>query len=294
MKSSKRHLGIAVGVASVLAIACGVALDNRGRDATMSALADEPVPAASPAKNTGRTPGAAFLMDLSKGHDPDTQYLSNYDLHAGWTEAVFREDNIKFGGNGMTLHAEREQAGKLKYTSAEFQKTGFYGYGRYEVVMRSSNAVGVVSSFFTHTDGYFGDPHDEIDFEFIGRVPRSIHTNIFHDDGGNSVDIPLWFDPSAGEHLYAFEWSPDAVRWYVDNVKIREVTRASSKAGLPTASSRVMSSLWASYGESEKWVGAARFSHAQAFYRCMSHVPMGEQAPQCSDTFKPPKAPPKH
>jgi hypothetical protein len=27
---------------------------------------------------------------------------------------------------------------------------------------------------------------------------------------------------------------------------------------------------------------------AQAAYRCISHVPMGKTAAQCSDTFKPP------
>jgi beta-glucanase (GH16 family) len=290
MNKSKRHLRIAAGMASVLAVACGGALDKSTRAGLMTAAADEPAPAAVAIKNTGRAPGPAFLIDLSKGPDKDTQYLSNYDIHADWAEIGFRDSNIRFGKDGMTLYAERHHVDKLSYTSAEFQKTGFYGYGRYEVVMRSSNAVGVVSSFFTHTFSQFGDPHDEIDFEFIGRTQRSVHTNVFHDNDGDAVDVPLWFDPSAGEHLYAFEWSPDAVRWYVDNVKIREFTRAQAKGGLPTASSRVISNLWASSGQSEEWVGTPHFDSTAAFYRCMSHVPMGQKRPQCSDTFK---APPK-
>ena len=44
------------------------------------------------------------------------------------------------------------------------------GYGRYEVVMTAAKGNGIISSFFTYTGPYFGDPHDEIDFEF--NIPR--------------------------------------------------------------------------------------------------------------------------
>jgi beta-glucanase (GH16 family) len=92
------------------------------------------------------------------------------------------------------------------------------------------------------------------------------------------------------DHLYAFEWAPDAIRWYVDGVKVREVSAKTAKVKIPTTSGRVIVNLWAGTGPSTGWTGEPDFRLTTASYRCISHVPIGKTGPQCSDTFK---APPK-
>lgn len=236
----------------------------------------------------GAPPSDAFFIDLREGLDVKTEYLSDFDFSADWISMSFRAKNVVFTSEGMRLLAQKPEEAGAPYTTGEFQRRGFYGFGRYEVVMRSSNAPGVVSSFFTHTDSQFGDPHTEIDFEFIGRSPHEVHLNYFVDVQNNPEDVTLWFDPSQGEHLYAFEWSPDHISWYADGVRIREVTSRTSPIGLPTRPSRVIANIWTGNGKSEDWVGTPTFALTSALYTCISHVPAGMKGKQCSDSFKPP------
>jgi beta-glucanase (GH16 family) len=190
----------------------------------------------------------------------------------------------------MTLLLEKTGA-RIPFFGAEFQRTGNYGYGRYEAVLTATDAHGAVSSFFTHTDGYFDDPHDEIDFEFMGRNPRMVDLNYFRDGDSDALDIPLWFDSSERDHLYAFEWSPDSIRWFIDREMVREVKAADTKVGIPRASGRVIANIWAGSGGAAEWAGQPRFTRASATYRCISHVPIGKAGPQCSDSFTPPPKP---
>lgn len=241
--------------------------------------------------NTGKKPGEAFLTDLSKGFDAETQYLSDFKVDLPGLLMVFEEENVRFDQNGMTLFIRKGNEGEMTYTTSEFQRRGFYGFGRYEVVMRATNAPGVVSSFFTHTDGYYGDPHSEIDFEFLGSSPREVHLNYWNEGDDNPHDFNLWFDASAGEHLYAFEWLPHSITWFIDGVKVREVTAKTAPVAVPTASARVIVNTWVGNRDTVEWVGEPEIETASASYRCISHVPVGATGKQCSDVFTPPPKP---
>lgn len=282
---------IVAGTAAALAVACGGSLDSTAPGGA-TARADEP-PAPKPPislVNTGKKPEAGFLLDLSKP-DEGRQYLADYSMDADWIKIVYRPGNIEFGKTGMTLNLLKTRGEKLPFSGSEFQRTGFYGYGRYEAVLTATDDQGAVSSFFTYTGEQFGDPHDEIDFEFLGRSPHVVYLNYFRGGEEDQVAIPLGFDASRGDHLYAFEWSPQSIRWIVDGKVIREVAADSSKNGLPRASGKVIANLWAGAGAATGWTGDPNFSHATANYRCISHVPMGQTGPQCSDTFTPPAQP---
>jgi endo-1,3-1,4-beta-glycanase ExoK len=243
--------------------------------------------AADPARNGRKAAaGAAFITDLRRGFDEKTQYLADCAMDEDWIKIVYDPDNIRFDENGMTLGL-RKSRGASPYTGSEFQRQGTYGYGRYEAVLTASSAYGAVSSFFTYTGAYWGDPHDEIDFEFVARNPRAVYLNYFRDGVSDGVSVPLWFDTSRGDHLYAFEWSPDSIRWYADGIKIREVTTATSVAGIPRTRGLVVANLWAGAGPVTGWTGKPQFQQAKATYRCISHVPMGETGSQCSDRIYP-------
>lgn len=238
--------------------------------------------------NTGRPVGGAFYVDLRQGYDNNTQQISDWFMDAGWLEADFSRHNVRFDERGMSLHITRRAHGPTPYVSAEFQRSGFYGYGRYEVVMRAAKAPGIVSAFFTHTDNYLGDTHSEVDFEFVGGTPHQVHTNYFWDGASDAVDIDLGFDASAAPHVYAFEWLPTSISWSVDGVEIRRVDAATAAAPIPRAASRVIASIWAANKHATEWVGEAETAGTSALYVCMSHVPVGRSGRQCSDTFAPP------
>jgi hypothetical protein len=273
-------LRLAAGLAVAALAAVWFQIDSSSW-ATMTAQA-EPSPAS---RNTGSPAGGAFLMDFRKAIDPRLRYLAEYEMDEEWIKIAYRERNIRFDQSGMTLTLSKSQ-GKLPFSGSEFQRSGTYGYGRYEVVMTASKHEGAVSSFFTYTGPTFGDPHDEIDFEFLGRTPRHVYVTHFNNSESEQVEIPLWFDVTKADHLYAFEWAPDSIRWYVDGVKIHEVDAGAAKVKIPTTTGRVIVNLWAGAGPTADWTGEAKFTHTAASYRCISHVPIGEIGPQCSDTFK--------
>jgi hypothetical protein len=273
---------IAAGVATCLTVAAIFALSPARFESPATA---EPAPRA-PA-NTGEPAGPGFLIDLRDGHDRRTQYLADYEMNEGWIKIAYSPRNIRFGKDGMTLELIKTK-GRLPFSGSEWQRTGVYGYGRYEAVLKASGEPGAVTSFFTYTGDYWGDPHDEVDFEFVASKPNEVHLNYFRGGKDDAIDIPLWFNTSSGFHLYAFEWSPDVIRWYVDGVKVREVTAAAAKAGIPTTTGRVVANLWAGSGAATGWTGEPRFTVARAVFRCVSHVPARQVGPQCSDTFEPP------
>lgn len=247
-------------------------------------------PAPSPPTNTGGTPpGPAFLMRLSDGFDDATQYRSAYTMEEPWNGSGFSPDNIHYGPNGATLVIQKRRMLGLAYAGAELQRKGFYGYGRYEVVMKPALGSGLVSSFFVHTNRQFGDPHDEIDIEFLGRDPYVVHLNYFRNGvAAGSFYAPTGFDASLDFHLYAFEWAPDSIRWYIDGQLVHAVKGASART--PRASGRVMMSLWSAGPTAVEWLGAPHFkNNASATYRCVSHVPLGQKGAQCSDNYQPPE-----
>jgi hypothetical protein len=254
---------------------------------------DPAMPAADPAPptNTGNTPpGPAFLMRLSEGFDEATQYQSAYAMEVPWNGSGFAPDNIHYGPNGATLVIQKRRMRSLSYTGAELQRKGFYGYGRYEAIVKAPVGSGLVSSFFTHTSSQFGDPHDEIDIEFLGRDTHHLHINYFKDGrAAGSFYAPVDFDTSRGFHLYAFEWAPDSIRWYADGKLVHEVHGPAAR--VPRATGRVMMNIWSAGPASRGWLGLRRFkNNASVVYRCVSHVPLGQTAPQCSDTYHLPSA----
>jgi len=275
--SRGRGTALATALAGAIAAVCAATL----------ASAESPEPGKATPKNTGQPSSGAFLVDFSRGYDRHTHVLSGWDINEPWLAASYRPENVSFDAVGMTLTALRQPTSVATYTSAEFQRAGVYGYGRYEVVMRAAAAPGAVAAFFVHTGGFAGDPHDEVDFEILGRSTGSVHTNFFATGKDTPADHDLGFDAAAADHIYAFEWMPDRIAWYVDGKLIREATDTTPGIRIPTTTGRVIASLWVAKGQVTEWVGEPEFAKASANFRCMSHVPAGQSGPQCSDTFKP-------
>jgi hypothetical protein len=124
-------------------------------------------------------------------------------------------------------------------SSAEFYKSAPDGYGRVEARLRFAAGDGVVSTFFLWKNGseLAGMFWNELDFEKVGADCR-VKTNALYGNPGtnHSQDAILSADACGEYHTYAFEWTPDAIVWSVDDIEVRRETGATAMAFADNAS----------------------------------------------------------
>jgi beta-glucanase (GH16 family) len=150
-------------------------------------------------------------------------------------DAQFSEDGVRVEEGMLHLVLSRDETGEAerRYLSGEVRTKELFTYGRFETRAKFAAGSGVVSSLFTFYD-HWSDPAleddwNELDFEFLGGHPDSIHLNIIHhSDAGFKTEHPaIWetgFDPSDDFHEYAIEWLPHVVHFYVDGELVHSQT----------------------------------------------------------------------
>lgn len=212
-------------------------------------------------------------------------YVSNFDIKKREFTTSWRTEQVTHTRDGrleLALDPAPINTGK-RFLGAEVQRRDYTHYGRYEAIITPAAGYGVISAFFTYTGPYFDDPHDEIDFEFLGKDTSKVWVTRFADGErlpGKWID--LGFDSTDGPRLYAFEWSPDRIVWYVEGEEIMRVEAADRT--LPTTPGRVYFSIWSGGDSQAEWAGTApRETNAMIAFDCISYLPTGETGRQCSD-----------
>src|SRR6056297_3610597 len=193
-----------------------------------------------PPVESQQSPEGAFISFMGDIDDQQSWHLSNFAIQnesfrTAWARRAIVADPE--GGVRLTIAPAPDGADK-DFVGAEVQRSRRTHFGHYEVVMRAARGHGVISSFFTYTGPYFGDPHEEIDFEFLGRDPTKVWLNRFYD--GEKLPgqwIELGFDASEAPHLYAFDWLPDRIVWYADGEEIFRVT--ADERGIPSTPGKI-------------------------------------------------------
>lgn len=139
------------------------------------------------------------------------------------------------------------------FKGAEFRTKQTFLYGRFEVRMKSAYREGMLSSFFTYHEFSGGiENWNEIDIEILGRYPNDIQFNTITSGQTNHVShYPLPFSPHEDFHIYAIEWTPTYVAWFVDGI---EVYRQSG-SHIPTLNKaqKLMMNIW--NPEATNWAG---------------------------------------
>ncbi|MEL7546663.1 MAG: family 16 glycosylhydrolase [Pseudomonadota bacterium] len=205
----------------------------------------------------------------------------------GFWRNDFRKNKILTDADGMALEIGKQPEHPERpwpWAAGEINSRRKYGYGRYEALMSPAKGSGLVSAFFTYTGPYFGDPHDEIDIEFLGRRPNIVEFNMFRDGRpGGSYELELPFDATEQLNLYAFEWHPDAITWFVDGVPVHRVEATDYK--LPRMPQYIYANIWT--GKLTMWHGPANFeAGVTARFGCVSFQKAGANTRQCSDLFE--------
>lgn len=244
---------------------------------------------ASPLDLRGET-GRSFVERFSPMH-PERWVASNGWTNGDYQGCVFAARNVRQLGNMVELALDN--SGQMRpFACAELQSRAVFAYGTFEVRLRSAAGRGLVTAFFTYTGLGQGTPHDEIDFEFLGKNPRSVQLNYFVDGKPQlAKNIPLERDASTDFADYAFEWLENSLRWFVNGRLVHEVVKVAGQP-FPTHPGHIIISLWNGEGASMKdWLDEFKYPGAplRAAYEYVSFTAAGEgcQFPQSIVCKKP-------
>jgi beta-glucanase (GH16 family) len=153
-----------------------------------------------------------------------------------------RTDNAALDGNGsLVITAKAESYGGRNYTSARINSSGKFtqAYGRMEARIQIPRGEGIWPAFwmFGANIGSVGWPQcGEIDImENVGKEPTVNHGSL-HGPGYSGANplTAIYTAPSAladAYHVYAVEWEPNQVRFYVDGTLYETRTPANIPAG---------------------------------------------------------------
>jgi len=241
----KRIEGISGVFAVALATACGVASwDAAAQDQSdASASFFEPFDAVSSERwfiSNGWTNGP---------HQNCTWSAKNFRVSDGALELILSK-------NGAGDLPPEKAAEARAFSCAELQTHKTYGYGTYEFRASAAAAPGLVSAFFTYVGPTPAaqSPHDEIDFEFLGKDRTAVQLNYFGaGEGQHELMAPLGFDASQTMANYAFEWLPGSIRWFINGALVHEAKAEAGKP-FPKTPGKIYLSLWGS-DTLEAWLG---------------------------------------
>ncbi len=269
-------------LAALLGAALGLGVGQLA--AAQKALADRAAPRSTP----------AFSDDLDS-FDPTLWHKADWGnpLPPFWN--YWLPDHIEFADGQMHIRLDDDSCpsgcGGRPYAAGEYRSNAFYGYGRVEARLKTSNVPGIVTALFVYTGPSDGKPHDEIDIEILGEDPTKIQVGYFVNDvGSHETTISLGFDASQDFHTYAFEWAPNRITWYVDGVLVH----TESGSPLPATPGRIMMSLWACTGVDD-WCGRFNYPGAPVYahYDWVAYTPMPHYGylPLVYQRYSPPPTP---
>jgi beta-glucanase (GH16 family) len=157
-----------------------------------------------------------------------------------------RLDNAYIEDGALVIRAQREDYGGSRYTSARLVTTnkGDWLYGRFEIRARLPYGKGIWPAIWMlPTDWEYGGwpTSGEIDImELIGiepeRVYGTIHYGKPHTSSGDHYSLPAGQVFADGYHVFALEWEPGEMRWYVDGYHYQMQTQwftSSTKGTFP-------------------------------------------------------------
>ena len=201
-------------------------------------------PALTVADNSPVSPGDTLTLVWSDEFDaakldPETWYFESGDGGQygipGWGNNELQwylPDSARLDNGLLVITARRESSNGKSYTSARINTRNRFAfrYGRIEARVRLPGGKGIWPAFWMmpQDDVYGGwAASGEIDvMEAVNlgvSANNTVHGTIHH--GGawpNNVSVSNGYlvstDATTDFHVYALEWDPTEIRWYVDDV----------------------------------------------------------------------------
>ena len=142
---------------------------------------------------------------------------------------VYTASNHELRDGCLVIEARKGAPGEAAYTSTRLRTRGRgdWTHGRFEVRARMPTGRGLWPAIWMlPTDSVYGTwaASGEIDIvEYVGQEPQRILGTLHHggtwpDNRHEGGDFLLATGSFAEEfHVFALEWDPDEIRWYVDD-----------------------------------------------------------------------------
>jgi beta-glucanase (GH16 family) len=139
-----------------------------------------------------------------------------------------------------------------------------FRYGRYEVRMKAPDVVGnFIATMFTFRTPGFQDWR-EIDVELLGSTSTTFLSNLIYTDdqelwspdieepaysypfGNAPSGLPAGYDNRKAFHTYSFEWTPNQIRWFVDDalVRVKQSGVGEDQLPVPELPSKIFMNTW--------------------------------------------------
>ena len=135
-----------------------------------------------------------------------------------------RPENVRIEDGILIIEAREEEFVRSDYTSARMKTEGLqaWQFGRVEARIQIPAGQGIWPAFWMlGTEGGNWPNIGEIDImENIGREPNMVHGTVHGPgySGADGVGSPYTQTTPFSDdfHIYAVEWEPETIRWYVD------------------------------------------------------------------------------
>jgi endo-1,3-1,4-beta-glycanase ExoK len=211
--------------------------------------------AQSAAKPPKAATGQSFVDDFDR-LDMKRWYISDGWNNGKHQNCTWSRKQVSQANGKLTLEFAKRTLKDRDHVCAEIQTKTRFGYGTYEIRMKAAAGSGLNTGFFAYIGSADKQPHDEIDFEVLGKNPSKVQLNQFVDGKNVGAQKLVPVDGGADQdfHDYAFVWEKDRIRWYVDGKQMGEAT---DPAKIPTHPSKIFISLWGS-DTLTSWMGPFR------------------------------------
>ncbi len=218
MMNLTKHL-ICAALGALLLVGCAIATET------------PPTPTPTPTPEWEREGWTLVWQDEFNGQALDPANWT-FDIGGhGWGNNELqaytdRPENARVEDGLLIIEARAEEFARNEYTSARIKTQGLHTwtYGRFEARIKLPYGNGIWPAFWMLGADIEQTPWPgcgEIDImEHIGREPSRIYGTVHgpsysgSEGVGHHTTLP---DLSAEFHVYAIEWEPEEIRWYVDD-----------------------------------------------------------------------------
>ncbi len=154
-------------------------------------------------------------LDTTKWTAEDAALEKNHEAQYYTPEDVYMHDGV------LTLRSQKRAMKGRPYTSGLVETRGKFAtvYGRFEVRATLPKGQGIWPAHWLMPDNNSWPPEIDI-MELLGHYPNKIFmTNHFvGPSGGYRAHGEVYVGPDFSKdfHVFAVEWEPNEIRWYVD------------------------------------------------------------------------------
>jgi hypothetical protein len=256
-----------------------VAIAPQGPDAT---IAPEREPAISSEPQPPQI-GDAFVERFAGPELGARWQISDGWSNGEWMANDWRASQVSVTPGRLRITLAPAKPGSTKpLAGGEIRTRAGYRYGYFEVRMRAPHDPGIVTGVFTYAPRDGGILPEEIDMEIAGRDTHTLEVT-YHQGGiPKSKKVELPFDAADGFHIYAFDWRPDELRWYVDGALVHTENGAGVRRLIRPQ--QFLTSLWASRTLSA-WTGDIDATQGPWLLdvACLGYSPSRPEKPLCAD-----------